>query len=380
MSPRTPYPITPIGDFIGFVLSVLPLLSHRRMQSWNIGIWMYAFWIGSMNFSNFVKTIIWHDNYEIVIPVWCDLVTKLQTGTAIGVPACTMVLALHLFNISRMRAVFSTDEAKKRRRSLIFDLSITLGLPVIIMALWIIVQPYRFEIDEEQGCTTTSYSFVTYIINYVPQLVLILIATFLAPFTLQRFLRHRREMNEFLCSHSNVTPNRYIRVMAITCLTIVLDLPILIINITRQLVMGKESGYNQPYVSWAYVHNGADGALEGAGLSQILQLSVDDWGWSMWRILNVKWNEWIYVLHAVVFFALFGTTPEAKRNYRVAVQYVFNALNFKKENAKITTTASNMKFASDTSVQRNRGSASFSFFNSHSNESDSRTASLPSVV
>lgn len=78
------------------------------------------------------------------------------------------------------------------------DLSITLGLPVIIMALcksvkalnngllswrWklgIIVQPYRFEIDEEQGCTTTSFSFVTYLIYYAPQLVLNLIAAVLA--------------------------------------------------------------------------------------------------------------------------------------------------------------------------------------------------------
>lgn len=73
MSPRTPYPITPIGDFIGFILSVLPLVSHSRMQSWNVGIWVCAFWVGTMNLSNFVKMIVWHNNVDIVIPVWCDI-------------------------------------------------------------------------------------------------------------------------------------------------------------------------------------------------------------------------------------------------------------------------------------------------------------------
>lgn len=132
MSPRTPYPITPIGDFVGFILSILPLVSHRQMQAWNIGIWVCAFWVGSMNFSNFLKTIVWHNNVDIVIPVWCDigkitflsvdllhvphfcrLVTKLQVGAGIGVPACTTVLALHLFRIARMRPSLGTDELKR---------------------------------------------------------------------------------------------------------------------------------------------------------------------------------------------------------------------------------------------------------------------------
>jgi len=70
MYPFTPYPLTPIGDFVGFVVSVLPLVSRLSFQPWNTGIWIYAFWIGIMNFTNFVNTIIWHNNVDIVVPVW----------------------------------------------------------------------------------------------------------------------------------------------------------------------------------------------------------------------------------------------------------------------------------------------------------------------
>ncbi len=172
MYPFTPYPLTPIGSLIGFVLSVLPLVSRLRFQPWNTGIWMYAFWIGIMNFTNFVNTIIWHNNVDIVVPVWCDIgkseivilkaiahyappVSKLQLGAGVGVPACSLVLSLHLFKITRMRAVVLVDEkaqvhashlhvfchlilklnSMQRRRALIFDLALTLGIPGLITVL-----------------------------------------------------------------------------------------------------------------------------------------------------------------------------------------------------------------------------------------------------
>ena len=80
MSPLTPYPLAPIGSFFGIIMSVVPVASHLGFHSWNVGIWMYAFWIGTMNIANFVDTIVWRDNVNIVIPVWCDIgeVTSLS--------------------------------------------------------------------------------------------------------------------------------------------------------------------------------------------------------------------------------------------------------------------------------------------------------------
>jgi len=137
MYPFTPYPLTQIGSFIGLVLSVAPLASYLSLHSWNTGIWMYAFWVGIMNLTNFVNTIVWHNNVDIIIPVWCDIVTKLQLGAAVGVPACTLVLCHRLFKITRMRVVVLTDEKSQRRRALLFDLVLALGIPVLIMTLFV---------------------------------------------------------------------------------------------------------------------------------------------------------------------------------------------------------------------------------------------------
>ncbi len=74
MNPLTPYPITPVGSFLGCVLALLPLISHIRKLS--LAVWGYALWIAVDCFQTFVNTIIWHDNVNIVAPVWCDIGEK----------------------------------------------------------------------------------------------------------------------------------------------------------------------------------------------------------------------------------------------------------------------------------------------------------------
>lgn len=73
MNPLTPYPITPIGSFLGFVLALVPLAS--QFYAWNTAILMYSIWIASFNFQGFVNTIIWRDSDNIVASanVWCDI-------------------------------------------------------------------------------------------------------------------------------------------------------------------------------------------------------------------------------------------------------------------------------------------------------------------
>ena len=71
MYPLTPYPLTPIGNFIGVVLALVPLFSQIRKLS--LAVWGYSIWVTIYCLQNFVNTIIWHDNINIVAPVWCDI-------------------------------------------------------------------------------------------------------------------------------------------------------------------------------------------------------------------------------------------------------------------------------------------------------------------
>ncbi|KLO14127.1 fungal pheromone STE3G-protein-coupled receptor [Schizopora paradoxa] len=340
MHPYTPYPLTPIGSFIGFVLSVIPLASHLSFSSWNTGIWMYAIWIGTMNITYFVDTIVWHDNVDIVIPVWCDIVTKLQLGAAIGVPACTLVLCIHLFKITQMRAltVTSTTSKVQRRRVLLFDLLLTIGLPICVMGSCIVVQPYRFEIIEEIGCQSAEFNYVTFAIIFM----LSFISAALSPFTLRKFIRHRDEINENLQSNAEVTPNKYIRVMAITCLTLFLDMPVVIIVVTTRLLEGHESDLNNPYRSWSTARDGS--------MSKIAVTTAEVWGSNKWLVFTVKWNEWIYLPHAIVFFTIFGTTPEARRRYRSVTSNLLSSIGLKKKQ-KLESSSDIIVFGSNTSCE-----------------------------
>ncbi len=76
MNPLTPYPITPIGNFLGVILALLPLISQIRKLS--LAVWGYAIWITVSCFQTFVNTIIWRDNVNIVAPVWCDIGENLR--------------------------------------------------------------------------------------------------------------------------------------------------------------------------------------------------------------------------------------------------------------------------------------------------------------
>ncbi|KLO06012.1 STE3-domain-containing protein [Schizopora paradoxa] len=320
----TPYPITPIGNFLGFILALLPLFSQIRKLS--IAIWGYALWVAVGDITTFVNTIIWHDNEVVVVPVWCDIVTKLQLGASIGIRSCALVLCIRLFRITRLRPSSLETTKRERNTALAFELILIIALPVLVMALDIIIQPVRFEILQEEGCAYVEYSYVGYIIYYAPGFILSLISALLAPWTLRTFFRHRKEMGEYLSSNQDITTNKYKRLMAIALLDTIFNLPVLIIILVASIASGKNSPLNSPY------------------LSTILQTSASSWSTSGWTVFDVKWDEWLYVLHAVIFFSVFGTTPEVRHYYRLALWFVPERFGYKQHRASVEETVSDLVF------------------------------------
>ncbi len=143
----------------------------------------------------------------------------------------------------------------------------------------IIAQPTRFEIDEESGCAADIYSYVGYIISFGPQFTSSLGCVILAresphvdnfsdltifdpsALTLRTFLRHRKEMNEFLSSSRDITHSKYRRLMVITCLDTLFNLPVSITLFITDIMQGKGDALNYPYISWKNVHDGAAGTF-----------------------------------------------------------------------------------------------------------------------
>ncbi|KLO04332.1 fungal pheromone STE3G-protein-coupled receptor [Schizopora paradoxa] len=337
----TPYPITPIGNFIATILALLPLLSQIRKLS--PAVWGYAVWIAIYDFITFVNTTIWHDNVNIVVPVWCDITSKLLTGVPIGTRACAFIICLDLYRMTRLRGSIDKNKAQKRRDTM-YRLSLIIGFPMLIMALYIIIQPIRFGVTEELGCGPGIYSYVGYIIWYAPPIVHSLGCAILAPLTLSTFLRHRKEMDEFLTNDQEITYNKYSRLMFIACLDTIFNLPVLIIGVATDASEGKTDPLNYPYISWKNVH---DEAFPGLNLSSIVQTPASVWSADRWDIFTTKWNEWIYVFHAVTFFALFGTTPEMRRYYRRAFWFIPERCGYKRRQTSELETLSTVAFTSN---------------------------------
>lgn len=123
-------------------------------------------------------------------------------------------------------------------------------------------------------------------------------------------------MNEHLTSNTPIKPMQFKRLMLIACLDTIFNVPIMIGGFLQDALMGSSGAQNQPYISWSNVHDGKTSFTSGESLSTIVQTPASKWSTNKWIVLNLKWNEWIYVVQAIVYFAVVGTTPEMGRFIR----------------------------------------------------------------
>lgn len=118
------------------------------------------------------------------------------------------------------------------------------------------------------------------------------------------FYKHRKELHEYLgSSDERISPSHFLRMLALGCFDMIITLPI-------QLVALVTSALNQLpfqfYNGWSYLHSDWEPAL----------FSKESWSMEKLTIFLVHWDEWLYPFFALVFFALFGLSPEAKEGYR----------------------------------------------------------------
>lgn len=75
---------------------------------------------------------------------------RLRHALLVAIPASNLVIARKLENIASTRQIRTS--AADHKRSIIIDLLISLGVPLIYVALMIVNQPNRFGIIEQVGC------------------------------------------------------------------------------------------------------------------------------------------------------------------------------------------------------------------------------------
>lgn len=132
-------------------------------------------------------------------------------------------------------------------------------------------------------------------------------------------------MNEFLSSSSSVNHSSYLRILSLGCLDIFVTLPIGILG----LVVDVKENVIVFYTGWTELHTD----WEPPGITKEM------WSSTPFGTFDVKWNQWVNVFFALIYFALFGLTAEARAKYRRAFHFALRpiGLNLTAEVSELST-------------------------------------------
>lgn len=291
--------------FLGFILATIPLPWH--LEAWNTGTCCFMAWAAIGNLNYFVNSIVWNKEVSNFAPVWCDISAKIIIGINVALPACSLCINRRLYHIATANAVTVTRAEK--RRAIIVDLAICVGLPVFNMILHYITQGHRFDIFEDVGCWPSIYNtWVAYVLIFCWPPAIALVSSIYCVLSLSSFNKRRQQFKELLSKNNNLTANRYIRLMCLASVDIVITIPFSIWNV----IMATRS-HVFPWISWENTHS---------HFSNVRLFPALLWRANHQQVLNLEFSRWSVVMCSVLFFMFFGFADEAKKNYRAAISSV----------------------------------------------------------
>ncbi|KAJ7088283.1 GPCR fungal pheromone mating factor [Mycena epipterygia] len=283
--------------FIAFIFVLVPLLLHWKSR--NIPLLSLFCWLALSNLTYGINSAIWNGNVNIVIPVWCDITTKIKIGADVAPPVCALALALQVYRITLQKPQLGTR----------LELGVCFGFPFIIMILHTIVQGHRFDIYEGFGCNPAIYlSIPSIMILDVPPLIAAALALVYCSLALVNFSRQRQAFSRIVQNSQSpgLSKSRYFRLMSLTFVLGVWDA--LVICLTRA------SAYRNgllPWTTWDDVHSYF--WLISQYPTALVPSDVLEWLYFSWASVPIT------SLFAFVFFA-FGA--EAMRDYRACARWV----------------------------------------------------------
>ncbi|PPQ89550.1 hypothetical protein CVT25_012222 [Psilocybe cyanescens] len=336
-------------SFITFILICIPFSWH--LEAWNTGTCLYMAWTALGLISYFINSIIWRDNAINWAPVWCDITSKIIIGISVAIPAASLCINHRLYCIAAVRSVTRTKA--ERYRAIMVDLAIGLGIPVIVMILHYIVQGHRFNIFEEVGCYPFTYNTPpAYFLVYMVPIPIGLTSGAYCVMSIIAFRKRQAEFKEILSSNSNLSSNRFFRLMALAGIEVLCCIPLAITT----MVLNATRGTVSPWISWEDTH---------WGFSRVDQFPSILWRARVDSNVSIELSRWLLVVCGLVFFAFFGFADEAQRHYKLALNSVAKRVGY-------TTFTGSTKIGT--------GNTSSSGFKESSNVSASQGAGIPVYI
>ncbi|KZT28900.1 pheromone receptor Rcb3 B43 [Neolentinus lepideus HHB14362 ss-1] len=307
MAADVPNSVFSAFSFIGFILVLVPFYWHR--EAWNTGTCLYMGWTAVQLLNFFINSVVWNNNAINWAPIWCDISIRIFIGSSVAILAASLCINRRLYHISKVQAVIVTKQEKQR--TVLVDLIIGLGIPILQMILSYIVQGHRFDIYEDIGCYPFIYNtWVAYPLSKVWPLAISMVSAVYSILSIREFAKRKAEFSQFISVHNNLTTSRYLRLIALAGVEVLCGIPLSIYSIWLNVT------YTPVYswTGWADVH---------FDFSRVQQVPALIWRLDPTLQASLESSRWFAVICAFVFFAFFGFADEAIRHYKLV--YIFIA-------------------------------------------------------
>ncbi|KAJ1028034.1 hypothetical protein NDA13_003484 [Ustilago tritici] len=311
--------VTPFFALFASILVLLPLGWHIRSR--NVGTITLSLYLFFGNLDNFVNSVAWWSTAEDKAPGFCEVSIRLRHALYIAIPASNLVIARKLESIASTRQVRTS--ASEHKKSIIIDLLISVGLPVLYVSLMIVNQTNRYGIIEQVGCWPfLSLSWVWVLLVAAPVLIVSFASAVYSVLAFRWFWIRRRQFQAVLASSaSTLNKARYIRLLVLTAIDMLLFFPIYVGSVSDTI----RGAITTSYVSWSYVHT---------GFSYIPQFSAEVMEMQPSFKARLILSRLVCPISAYIFFAMFGLGQEARQGYKHAVLKALAFCKLRKERQK----------------------------------------------
>ncbi|KZV66401.1 STE3-domain-containing protein [Peniophora sp. CONT] len=302
------YPLYSIASILAAAMLLLVLLTSFIRQSWNLGVTFLCFWLFLENLTNGITTIIWADNGDVKLYVYCDIMTHLDVISSVVKPMATLIITRRLYLITSLRSVDLPDTRAKHWNTVI-EWTLGLAIPIIVAGpFYYTVQSYRFYVFEGFGCVNSLDGSILSILliwswNVIPPLLSVIIYY---PRVALLLYRQNQGINRFLKSNHSVSRANYFRILALASIDILFTLPVGIANIALAMTRILSIDPVLFYGGWTADHSDWEPS------SQSYEVTVAE-GAS--GLAQQYFAEWLSPVLAFVIFGLFGVTSEARTSY-----------------------------------------------------------------
>ncbi|KZV66007.1 fungal pheromone STE3G-protein-coupled receptor [Peniophora sp. CONT] len=294
------YPLLPIASILAAVMLFLVLLTASIRQQWNFGVALLCFWLLLQNATGAANTIIWSDNADVKLLVYCDIGSPLIILTIVIKPMATLIITRRLYLIVSMQTIDIPNKTAVR-----LDYCRAVPEPCAHLFADYVDQSSRFEVDEGFGCTNAAEDSIYGLLVLDSWSIIFPMISIICyyPRVARTFYLRSRDVNQYLRSNdSTVSRTNYFRLLALASIDILVTLPNGIISVVLNTTAGLEAGSFPFYSGWHKIHS--DWQPVTYTYDEILAAGSA-------YVAEFYGTFWSALILSFVIFALFGTTAEA---------------------------------------------------------------------